>query len=162
MFIGELARRSGVTVETIRFYESKGLMPPVLRLPNNYRDYGQEHLARLHFIRHCRALDITLEDIERLVLIDSQGAEHFADVHTLIDEKLEAVQARIHELEHLRDKLVQLKNLCSGAHETRGEPCGILQGLQSYNRHDHDCCEQFVDTDDEGEIAPGAKRFGQK
>ena len=62
MRIGELAQRSGVAVETIRYYEAQGLLPAPLRLDNNYRNYTRKHLARLHFIRHCRLLDMSLEE----------------------------------------------------------------------------------------------------
>jgi DNA-binding transcriptional MerR regulator len=63
MRIGELAKRADIKVDTVRYYEKAGLLPPPPRRPNGYRDYGKLHLERLAFIRHCRALDISLEEI---------------------------------------------------------------------------------------------------
>ena len=63
MRIGELSKLSGVAVETIRFYENEGLIPKAARSMNNYRSYTEGHLKRLQFIRHCRSLDMSLEDI---------------------------------------------------------------------------------------------------
>ena len=62
---------SGVAVETIRFYEAQGLLPAPLRLENNYRNYTRRHLARLHFIRHCRLLDMSLEEIAKLANMEN-------------------------------------------------------------------------------------------
>ena len=66
MKISELGRATGVDAETIRYYEKEGLLPPPAREANGYRSYGQAHLERLAFIRHCRALDIPLAEIQRL------------------------------------------------------------------------------------------------
>ena len=83
MRIGELAQRSGVAVETIRFYEAQGLLPAPLRLENNYRNYTRRHLARLHFIRHCRLLDMSLEEIAKLAnLENAQGRKVGVISHT--------------------------------------------------------------------------------
>ena len=60
MRIGELSKSTGVDIETIRFYEKSGLLPPPARSENGYRDYAHAHLERLAFIRHCRALDMSL------------------------------------------------------------------------------------------------------
>ncbi|MBY0270935.1 MAG: MerR family transcriptional regulator [Burkholderiales bacterium] len=67
MRIGELATATGVDIETIRYYEREGLLAPPARQTNSYRIYGQAHPERLSFIRHCRALDIPLADIRRLL-----------------------------------------------------------------------------------------------
>ena len=67
MQIKELAGATGVDVETIRFYEKEGLMPEPARLANGYRSYEPKHLERLSFIRHCRALDMALPDVRRLL-----------------------------------------------------------------------------------------------
>ena len=67
MKIGALARATGVDIETIRYYERIGLLPAPERQPNGYRAYGHNHLERLSFIRHCRALDMPLSDIRLLL-----------------------------------------------------------------------------------------------
>ena len=71
MRIGELSRETGVPVETIRYYEKEGLLEPPMRLQNNYRSYGDRHLARLRFIAHCRKLDMGLEEIREILNYDS-------------------------------------------------------------------------------------------
>ena len=65
--IGELAKRTECPVETIRYYEREGLLPPAARSESNYRQYGDVHIERLQFIRHCRSLDMTLDEIQRLL-----------------------------------------------------------------------------------------------
>lgn len=67
MLINALARTTGVDVETIRYYEKLGLLPAPARRDNGYRDYAAAHVQRLSFIRHCRALDMPLVDVGRLL-----------------------------------------------------------------------------------------------
>ena len=67
MKIGELAKITDCQVETIRYYEREGLLPQAPRSESNYRIYGAEHTERLGFIRHCRSLDMTLEEIRVLL-----------------------------------------------------------------------------------------------
>ena len=76
--ISELAAAVGVDSETIRYYEKTGLLPPPARSDNGYRAYGQAHVQRLAFIRHCRSLDIPLADIQQLLtLLDDPKADGF-------------------------------------------------------------------------------------
>ncbi len=144
MRIGELAARTGIGVETIRFYEAKGLLPAANRLPNNYRVYDEKHVARLHFIRHCRALDIGLDDVAKLCAVDNSPGQ-YAHVHDLIDMQLSAVKKRIAELLALQMKLEELKGSCTGEHSC-GD-CAIMTGLENYDDVGHDCCRHFVDKD---------------
>ena len=67
MRIGELARKAGVDVQTVRFYEREGLLDAPARTGSGYRAYGEEDLERLHFVRHCRSLDMPLAEIRRLI-----------------------------------------------------------------------------------------------
>lgn len=67
MKIGELARRTDISIETIRFYEAQGLLPPVARVVNDYRVYTPEHAKQLVFIAKCRSLDMTYAEIRRLL-----------------------------------------------------------------------------------------------
>jgi DNA-binding transcriptional MerR regulator len=102
MRIGELAKRAAIAVvDTVRYYEKAGLLPLPPRRPNGYREYGGGHLQRLAFIRHCRALDMPLNDVRRLLdLLDAPGAEcRTADC--LIDEQLAQMRERIADLRTL-------------------------------------------------------------
>ena len=65
--IGDLAKRSGCEVVTIRYYEKEGLLPKPARSGGNFRLYGEAHIERLQFIRHCRSLDMTLSEIRALL-----------------------------------------------------------------------------------------------
>ena len=140
MRIGELAQRSGVAVETIRYYEAQGLLPAPLRLANNYRNYTRKHLARLHFIRHCRLLDMSLEEIAKLTNLENAQPRDFEVVHETIGAHIRDIDSRIRELMELKQKLQALECHCTGNHE--GKSCGILQELESFT-DSCDCCREF-------------------
>jgi len=127
MRIGELAAATGVEVETIRYYEREALLAPPARQANGYRAYGTSHLERLAFIRHCRALEIPLADIRRLLEFAAQPAAECGDIDRLIDEQLLKVQARLKSMRALERQLTELRKRCD-AHHAVGE-CGILHEL---------------------------------
>ena len=128
MQIKELARATGVEVETIRYYEKQGLMPEPARRGNGYRDYEASHLERLSFIRHCRALEMPLADIRRLLVFVDKSDAHCGDVDLLVDDQLARVRARLTSMRALEKQLLQLRALCSGIHKG---PCAILEELVS-------------------------------
>jgi Cd(II)/Pb(II)-responsive transcriptional regulator len=127
MQIKELARATGVDVETIRYYEKQGLLPEPGRRDNGYRHYEAAHLERLVFIRNCRTLDMTLEEIQRLLALRDLPHESCAGINSLVDEHIKHVQARIDSLQALRDQLTELRDRCNGPKEA--EDCGILRQL---------------------------------
>ncbi len=120
MRIGALAQRTGVDVQTIRYYESEGLLPSPTREENGYRAYGSEHLERLAFIRHCRALDMPLADVKRLLDFVARPEADCGDVNVLIDEQLARVRARLASMRALDRECGILEELVSAAH---GEAC---------------------------------------
>ena len=128
MRIGELARQAGCPVETVRYYEREGLLPLANRSEgNNYRVYDHTHLERLLFIRRCRALDMTQDEIRVLLAaLDSPEAD-CETVNRLLDAHLAHVEARIAELDRLRGQLESLRQACRTASAARD--CGILQQL---------------------------------
>lgn len=128
MQIKELARATGVDVETIRYYEKQGLLPAPARRDNGYREYEVAHLERLSFIRHCRALDMPLADVNRLLGFVDEPNAHFGEVDLLVDDQLARVRARLKSMRALEKQLLQLRARCSGTHEGR---CGILDELVS-------------------------------
>lgn len=128
MRIGELSERSGVGIETIRFYEKEGLLTPARRTENNYRAYTEAHLRELMFIHHCRTLDMPLSDVRALLACDATDTEQAEHVHELIAHHVRLVDERITKLKSLKEHLKELASRCSGSHE--GAPCGILVGLQ--------------------------------
>lgn len=132
MRISELAKLTGHTPETLRYYEKIGLLQPADReAGNNYRSYGPRHVARLDFIKHCRNLDIGLSEIEALLsALDEGNPEAAARAHELIGKHLAEVDARIADLQELRGHLQALAAHCRGEHKA-GEVCGIIAELQS-------------------------------
>lgn len=127
MKIGELSRAASTPVETIRYYEREGLLPEPPRTDNNYRVYGEEHLGRLAFIRHCRTLDMTLGEIRVLLRFKDAPAEDCGAVNRLLDEHLGHVEARIDELRTLHRQLLNLREQCLDV--TSAADCGILTGI---------------------------------
>lgn len=127
MRIGELGRAIGVDVETIRYYEKSGLLPAPARSGNGYRAYGPEHLERLAFIRHCRALDIPLADVKRLLEFVARPDADCGDIDRLIDAQLARVRARLESLRALERQLTALRGRCGASH--RAGECGILGDL---------------------------------
>lgn len=129
MKIGELSRATGVAVDAIRYYEKSGLLQPPARLANGYRAYGQPQLEQLAFVRHCRALDIPLADVTRLVDFVRSPAADGNDIDRLIDAQLLRVRARRKSLQALERQLVALRAQCDSNHQAHA--CGILAELVS-------------------------------
>jgi len=141
MQIGELARVAQCTVETVRYYEKEGLLPAPARTTANYRSYGSAHIDRLRFIRNCRALNMTHEEIRALLGFMDQPASNCGVVNQLLDEHIVHVDARIAELSQLKRQLSELRQRCRSEQST--DACGILHGLASmeaepkHKRHTH-------------------------
>ena len=125
MKIGELAKLTDCQVETIRYYEREGLLPEPARSEGNYRLYTQAHVERLTFIRNCRSLDMTLEEIRSLLSLRDSPQDQCESVNALIDEHIHHVKARIDGLLALQEQLLDLRQRCGG-----GNQCGILQQLE--------------------------------
>lgn len=125
--IGELAKRTDCQVETIRYYERAGLLPEPERSESNYRLYDERHVERLLFIRHCRSLDMTLDEIRMLLEFRDAPEGNCAGVNTLLDEHIEHVAQRIAELKALEKQLKELRRLCDQTNATKN--CGILNEL---------------------------------
>ena len=127
MKIGELAKATGTLVETIRYYEREGLLPAAARTEGNYRIYDGGHAQRLAFIRNCRNLDMTMNEIRVLLRFRDTPTENCGDVNTLLDAHIGHVAERIHELKTLEKHLKALRTQCLTTNRT--QDCGILQGL---------------------------------
>lgn len=127
MRIGELARQTRCRVETIRYYERAGLLPKPGRSGGNYRVYGREHGERLQFIRHCRSLDMTLDEVRALLGFRDAPTENCGAVNALLDEHIEHVASRIGELQELERQLKRLRKLCASVRSAKD--CKILHEL---------------------------------
>lgn len=127
MRIGELAYRTAIPVETIRYYEKEGLLPEPARSDGNYRLYGSEHLKQLQFIRHCRNLDMSLDEVRVLLRLRHSPTEDCGDANALLDEHLGHVTRRIKELRGLERELKALRAQCASVSDSAH--CGILTEL---------------------------------
>lgn len=125
--IGDLARRLSVGVETIRYYEREGLLPKPARSEGNYRLYDTAERERLAFILHCRALDMTHEEIRGLLRLRDAPEGGCAEVNTLLDEHIRHVAERIRVLRTLQRELNDLRARCEAP--STSKECGILRGL---------------------------------
>jgi MerR family copper efflux transcriptional regulator len=125
--IGELAKRAGVGIDTVRYYERSGLLSPHNRLPSGYRRYRDLEVARLRFIRRAQALGFTLYEIKSLLKLSAQ--RNVAQVKRSAQKKVADVDRRINELQRVRKGLSELIAQCPG--HGRAEDCPILRALGS-------------------------------
>ncbi|MBS0308793.1 MAG: Cd(II)/Pb(II)-responsive transcriptional regulator [Proteobacteria bacterium] len=135
--IGDLSRCTGCQVETIRFYEQEGLLPAPARSQGNYRLYGDAHVERLQFIRHCRSLNMTLDDVRTLLQWRDAPNENCSEVNVMLDQQIKRVSQRITELKVLQQQLKALRSRCQDEHAVKD--CGILQGLTHAGPCQSDC-----------------------
>jgi len=126
--IGALARGTDCPPETIRFYEREGLLPPAARTAGNYRLYGTPHVERLVFIRNCRSLDMTLDEIKQLLRFRDVPQSECSAAHALIDEHIVHIGERIAELEQLQRQLLALRRQCQPIGDAK--KCAILDRLE--------------------------------
>lgn len=111
--IGELARRSDVNVQTVRYYERRGLLPDPREGVGGYREYGDADVDRLRFVKEAQSLGFTLEEIEELVSLRSRGTAR--EVRERAREKLDGIREKIAALRALERNLVRLIAGCSGS-----------------------------------------------
>lgn len=127
MKISELSQRVECPVQTIRYYEKQGLLPPPTRTAGNYRIYTSAHVARLRFIRHCRNLDMTLGEIRQLLKLGDSPGEDCGEVNALLEGHIAQVSQRIAELRALETHLTELRHLCRTSETI--QDCAILREL---------------------------------
>ena len=125
--IGELAKRTNCPIETIRYYERKGLLQAPKRTQGNYRLYHGAHVDRLRFIRQCRSLDMALDEIRTLLRFRDAPEKNCAEVNALLDEHIGHVARRVTELRTMERQLKELRRQCIEARSAKD--CGILKEL---------------------------------
>lgn len=123
--IGQLARRAGVPIDTIRYYERNHLLTPAGRLASGYRRYGDAEFRRLRFIRRAKALGFTLAEIDELLSLSEQRS--VPRIKKLAEAKLADIERRLTELQHIREGLRTLVAACPG--HGRADACPILNAL---------------------------------
>jgi len=110
--IGSVASRSGLTVDTIRFYEKQGLIAKPSRSEGGFRLYTEAAIERLSFVSRAQTLGFSLEEIRELLLLRDAGGEACSHVHDLLDQKLTVIHAKITELRKLERHLKEAKGRC--------------------------------------------------
>ncbi len=125
MQIGQLARQAGVPIDTVRYYERRGLLSPPQRRPSGYRSYQDEDLTRLRFIRRGKALGFTLDEIRELLRLGAAQDADRSEVRALAARRLADVEQRLRELTAIRDTLSELVATCSGHGPVAG--CPIIE-----------------------------------
>ncbi len=126
--IGELARKSKISVDSIRFYEKKNLLSLPLRGNNNYRYYDDTALEQLIFIRHCRELGMSLKEIGKLTELLKKPQQQCNTVDQLLEDHLGHIEQKLQRLENFRTKLQQLRQTCRA--DLTIQDCKIVSGLK--------------------------------
>lgn len=125
--IGDLAKQAGVKVVTIRYYEQARLVPACERTPSNYRVYTIEHLQRLNFIRRCRELGFSLEQIRDLLSLSASQSPTCADVCKVASDHLKEVESKITDLKRLAAELRRIGSSCDGMRSSAD--CRLIASL---------------------------------
>ena len=125
--IGAVAKRAGVAIDTIRYYEREGLLPEPLRRASGYRSYNESIISRLRFIRRAKDLGFTLEEIRDLLALSADQHRGVKEVKQRAEQRLASIDARIAELMRVRKGLEQLIEACPG--HGNPEQCPILRAL---------------------------------
>lgn len=125
--IGQVAKRAGVGVETVRFYEREGLLEEPERRPSGYRQFDATIVDRLRFIRRAKELGFTLKEIKELLSLKLDPSTTCADVKGRAEAKIADIEARITSLGRMKRALVKLAKACSGKKNTSA--CPILDAL---------------------------------
>jgi MerR family transcriptional regulator, mercuric resistance operon regulatory protein len=124
--IGHIARRAGVHIETVRYYQRRGLVSIPPKRARGFRYYAPETASRVRFIKRAQALGMSLKEVQRLLKLDAKGA--CQENRSLAVAKLALVEQKIADLAKLRDVLNDLVAACDGPH---GKSCPIIERLES-------------------------------
>ncbi|MBE1277594.1 Zn(2+)-responsive transcriptional regulator [Enterovibrio baiacu] len=128
--IGQLAKRAGVSGDTLRFYEKVGLLQPASRSESGYRLYDEDAVSRIHFILKAKRIGLTLEEIQELLDIRLEASQHScAEVKGITQKKLNEIDQKIAELTQIRIALKKLNDACCGHVDDDASHCSILEAL---------------------------------
>lgn len=128
MKIGELSKKSGCSIQTVRFYEKRHLFKACNRTEGNYRIYDATSLSTLRFIKQCRSLGLTIIEIKQLLDTKMNPDRSCTSVNNLIHQHMTDVTKRIEELNELKQTLSDMALACSDNRKVK--ECGVLQMLE--------------------------------
>lgn len=126
--IGDVAKRSGVSVDALRFYERQGLLDAASRTESGYRLYDDDVLEQLDFIRRAQTLGFSLGEIARIVDEKRRGQSPCAEVRAIVRARLEDVDARLAELKRYRKELAATLAEWEATGDVDGHVCGLIEG----------------------------------
>ncbi len=133
MKIGELARSTGATVKTIRFYEDAGLIRAAPRTESGYRIYEKDDVERLEFIRSAKCLGMSLDEIRGVLQLHDLNEPTCVHVRALLDEKVTRIELALKEVRDFRTELVALRDQAGDLEDCSpagGNVCGIVEGSE--------------------------------
>lgn len=142
MKISVLAKQTGVSATTIRHYEAEGLLAPPNRAENNYRTYGKTHVADLVFVRNCRELNMTFEEIRALLALRARRDVDCRATNALLDEHIGHIDSELVKFKQIRSELQKLRSLCTQV--SPSADCEILGGIAT---------RETVQTKHNGDVA---------
>jgi DNA-binding transcriptional MerR regulator len=134
--IGDLSKRTGVKVPTIRYYEDMGLIAAAERSEGNQRRYQRKDLERLAFIRHARDLGLEIAAIRELISLGQHPEQPCADADRIAADHLAAVREKIAKLQRLEQELERIVSHCDGGHSI--EECYVIRSLSDHGLCEHD------------------------
>lgn len=130
---GEVAEHAGVNIQTVRYYERRGLLPEPPRLASGYRQYDADHVSRIRFIKRAQELGFTLAEVEELLSLRADPQGERAQVRSRTVEKIREIERKIDDLGRIKGTLLELVDACDGHGSTR--ECPILHALESEPCH---------------------------
>lgn len=133
MAIGNVAAQAGVNVQTVRYYERRGLLEPPRRSAGGFRQYTDDAVPRIRFIRKAQELGFTLEEIGALLALRVRHGEACGQVNDRAAAKIELVQQKLRELERMKRVLEGLVEACR--HREATAECPILEALEGAPEH---------------------------
>jgi Hg(II)-responsive transcriptional regulator len=131
LMIGQVASQSGVAVETIRFYERQGLLEPPERRASGYRQYDEDVVTRIRFIRRAKELGFSLTEIDELLKLRVDSADACAETKRLVVGRIEQIDDKIRDLQRVRNALSDMTAACD--ENGSGGECPILDALARYD-----------------------------
>jgi MerR family transcriptional regulator, copper efflux regulator len=126
--IGQIASAASVNIQTVRYYERRGLLLPADRSRSGYRQYDRDSLRRLRFIKHAQALGFSLKEIEALLALRVRHGGACTTVERATRSKITVIDRKVRELSRLRRTLVDLAEACRA--RTRTSECPVLEALE--------------------------------
>ena len=135
MQIGQVARSTGLSIDTIRFYEKQGLVHAPPRSSGGYRVYDERDVERFQFVGRAQNLGFSLQEIRELLVIENTKGDGCSHVHDLVAAKIDQVKEKIVELKRIESRLTKAQKQCSAAlMESCNAECPVLEELGSGTR----------------------------